>query len=67
MHFWTRVSACFGDVRESNENKQNILCLNTVQLSTYPPNKTIFLGTQLVGFVGAELVRSRVGKGPRIV
>ena len=39
------------------KNKQNILCFNTVQLSTYPPNKTIFLGTELVG---AELVRGRV-------
>ena len=48
------------------KNKQNILCLNTVQLSTYPPNKIIFLGTELVGaeFVAAKLVRSRVGKGP---
>ena len=48
------------------KNKQNILCLNTVQLSTYPPNKTIILRTELVGveFVGAELVGGRVGKGP---
>ena len=46
------------------KNKQNILekkkkknCLNTVQLSSYPPNKTIFLGTHSVGakFVGTDL------------
>ena len=51
------------------EWKTNILCLNTVQLSTYPPNKTIFLGTELVGaeFLGAELVRGRVGKGPSLL
>ena len=51
------------------KNKQNILCLTTVQLSTYPPNKTIFLGTELFGaeFVGAELVGGRVGKGPSLL
>ena len=45
------------------KNKQNILCLNTVQLSTYPPNKTIFLGTEVARgpeFVGVKLVRGRV-------
>ena len=51
------------------KNKQNILCLNTVQLPTYPPYKTIFLGTELVGaeFLGAELVRGRVGKRPSLL
>ena len=36
------------------------MCLNTVQLSSYPSNKTIFLRTELVG--GAEFVGA-VGKG----
>ena len=54
--------AYFGNVRGSKKNKQNILGLKTVQLSTYPLNKTIYLGTELIGgqFVGAELVRGRV-------
>ena len=51
------------------KNKQNILCLNTVQLSTYPQNKTIILRTELVRveFVGAELVGGQVGKGPSLL
>ena len=42
------------------KTKQNILFLNTVPLSAYPPNKTILLGTELVGAV----CRGRVGWGP---
>ena len=51
--------ACLGDVRGLNE-KQFFLCLNTVQLSTYTQNKTIFFGTKLVGaeFAWAEMYRN---------
>ena len=54
-----------GGIEGRMKNKQNILCLNTMQLSTYPPNKTMILGTQLVGveFVGAELVGAESVRG----
>ena len=33
---------------QMKKKKKNILCLNTMQLSIYPPNKTIFSGTESV-------------------
>ena len=43
------------------KNKQKFLCLNTVQLSTYTQNKTIFFGIKLVG---AEFARAEMYRNP---
>ena len=65
----TMVMACLGDVRGSNEKQTKHFMFKYSATITYPPNKIIFLGTELVGaeFVAAKLVGSRVGKGPNLL
>ena len=46
--------ACFGDVRGSNEKQTKHFVFK--YSATFPPNKTIFLGTELVG---GKFVRGR--------